>query len=137
MSTFQSAKQLAVKGKRSTTDLIRALRRIDTLTKETFFKLFDAMVQPSLLYASEVWGLLHDDSPIEKVHLHACKKILNIPVRTPSDMVYGELGRYPLLVNISVRTIKFWLRITKMDLERIPKQAYLLLNNLDLLGKTN
>ena len=105
------------------------------MSRETFFKLFDSIVQHTLLYATEVLGLLHDDCPVEKVHLYACKKFLNVPARTPNDMVYGELGRYPLVVNLCVRTIKFWFRISKMEISRIPKQAYQLLQNLDAQRK--
>eukprot|EP00745_Piridium_sociabile_P006243 TRINITY_DN14019_c0_g1_i8.p1 TRINITY_DN14019_c0_g1~~TRINITY_DN14019_c0_g1_i8.p1 ORF type:complete len:809 (-),score=78.12 TRINITY_DN14019_c0_g1_i8:134-2281(-) len=137
MSTFQAAKCLAIKGKRATADIIRTLKKIDSMTRETFFKLFDTIVQPSILYSSEIWGPLHDGSPAEKVHLYACKRFLNVPVRTPSTMVYGELRRYPLVVNCYIRSLKFWLRIVKMDICRLPKQAYILLTNLDNLGKIN
>ena len=107
------------------------------MTREIFFKLFDSIVQPSILYGSEIWGLLQDNSAIERVHLYACKKYLNVPIRTPSAMVYGELGRYPLVVNCYIRALKYWLRIIKMETHRLPRQSYTLLIKLDKLGKTN
>ena len=33
---------------------------------------------------------------IERVHLYACKRFLHVLDKTPNDIVYGELGRYPL-----------------------------------------
>ena len=37
---------------------------------------------------------------IERVHLYACKRILRVLGKTPNDIVYGELGRYPLWIKI-------------------------------------
>jgi hypothetical protein len=35
---------------------------------------------------------------IEKVHLQFLKKNLGVRITTPNFLVYGELGRYPLIV---------------------------------------
>ena len=137
MSFTSSANQLAVKGKRAAVDIVRALRQIDNMSRQTFFKLFDTIVQPTLLYAAEVWGLLQSNSSVETVHLYACKKFLSVPVRTPTEMVYGELGRYPLRVNCFVKILQYWFRLIKMDISRIPKQAYMMLVRLDEQGKMN
>ena len=58
MSTKQSSKQLALKGKKAAFDMVRVMDKLEVATKHIFFKLFDSQIQPSLLYASEVWGLL-------------------------------------------------------------------------------
>ena len=52
-------------------------------------------------------------------------------------MIYGELGRYPLYINASLRCIKYWLRLLKMDRARLPKQAYLMMLEQDKNGKRN
>ena len=64
-----------------------------------------------LNYGAEVWGLNCDIKIIERVHLFALKRFLNVSIRTPNDLVYGETGRYPLYVNIYVKCIKYWLKI--------------------------
>ena len=46
-------------------------------------------------------------------------------------MVYGELGRYPLFVNSTLRCLKYWLLVLKMDDIRIPKQAYKMMILID------
>jgi len=91
-----------------------------------FFRLYDAQVQPSLLYGSELWGLEKRDH-IEKAHVFACKRFLNATMKTPNAMCSGELGRYPLYINTTIRAVKYWLRLCRMSVDRLPKQAYLMM----------
>jgi hypothetical protein len=39
------------------------------------------------------------------------KTILRLKVSTPNFMVYGELGRYPLEIDIKVRMISYWYKL--------------------------
>lgn len=137
MSLRESANQLATKGKNALFKVLRAYSNLENMSRQTFFKLFDTMIQPILLYASEVWSLLVTDDPTEKVHLFACKRYLNVATRTPNKMVYGELGRHPIGINGKVRALKFWFRLLKMDDSRLPKQAYRMLFSMDIDGKRN
>jgi hypothetical protein len=66
--------------------------------------LFDKMIKPILLYGCEVWGFGKNEV-LERVHLKFCKILLNLKSSTPSYMVYDELGRYPIDIDIKVRTI--------------------------------
>ena len=53
------------------------MNKLEVATKHIFFKLFFlSQIHASLLYASEVWGLLVTDDDIEKVHTYACKQFL-------------------------------------------------------------
>lgn len=70
-------------------------------------KIFDTLVRPILLYGCEVIGYEKNDN-IEKVHLQFLKKILKVRATTPSHLVYGELGRFPLIVDIKCRILCFW-----------------------------
>ena len=60
------------------------------------------MVKPILLYDCEIWGFRNNDV-LEKVHLKFCKTILNLKTSTPNYMIYGELGRYPVEIDIKIR----------------------------------
>ena len=62
----------------------------------------------------EVWGLEADLKVVERYNLFALKRFLNVSSQSPNVMVYGETGRYPLFVNIFVKSVKYWLRILKM-----------------------
>ncbi len=85
------------RARRGTFEIIKTLRKLGCSSPSLFFKLFDAQIVPSLLYGSELWGIKARES-IEKVHIQACKLFLNVPPHTPNDMVYGELGRFPLYI---------------------------------------
>ena len=50
---------------------------------------------------------------IERVHLYACKRFLHVLDKTPNDIVYGELGRYPLWITSISKSIKYWFRLLK------------------------
>ena len=111
ISLQESAKQLALKGKRARFDVLRLHSRLEQMTRNTFFKIFDSKMQPILLYSSEVWGVLvKDNNPDESVHLIACKRFLNVAARPPNKMVYSELGRHPLQISCYIRAIKCWFR---------------------------
>jgi hypothetical protein len=45
-------------------------------------KIFDSLVEPILLYESEILGIGKNDN-IEKVHLQFLKRILNVSAATP------------------------------------------------------
>ena len=61
---------------------------------------------------AEVWGLEADLKVVERIHLFALKRFLNVSSRTPNVMVYGETGRYPLFVNIFVKSVKYCVTYT-------------------------
>ena len=48
---------------------------------------------------------------IERFHLTFCIILINLEMLTPSYMIYGELGCYPMDVDIKVRTISYWARL--------------------------
>ena len=48
---------------------------------------------------------------LKKIHLKFCKILLNLKTSTPSYMVYGELGRYPIYIDIKIRTVCYWARL--------------------------
>ena len=74
--------------------LISKSRRLN-LSTDIQLHLFDSLVVPILLYGCEIWGY-ENNSLIEKLHLKFCKYILRVKKTTPSCMIYGELGRFPL-----------------------------------------
>jgi hypothetical protein len=79
--------------------------------------LFDKLVKLRLLYGCEIWDFGNNDI-LEKVHLKFCKIILHLKATTPNCMIYGELGRYPLYIDINLRNILYWAKlITGKDIK--------------------
>ena len=77
-------------------------------------KLFDVLIKPILLYASEVWGgfgirkqndcdivkqlLMLETSPYEKMYIKTMKFALRLHSRTSNVGCRAELGRLPLYI---------------------------------------
>ena len=64
--------------------------------------MYRTCVMPALEYGAGVWGpgVLHGDSIdiIEDFWISNARFILNIPLRTPTAAVQGELGWFPFAV---------------------------------------
>ena len=118
--------EFAGKAKNKVLTIFKTLYKLGRIETDIFFRLFDAQVSPMLIYASEVWGLASKETlqTIEKVHMYACKRILGVTPRTPNTLVQGELNRFPLAIETQIRVIKYWAKLTKLDIHRLPRQAY-------------
>ena len=134
LSFSRAFEDLAARGRKGTVEVYRILWKLGDVSPVLFFKMFDSQISPILMYGSEVWGL-HNHNVIEKVHLFALKKLLNVAPRTPNDLVYGDTGRYPLFVKARVNCLRYWLRLVRMDENRLPKKAYNMLLHLHGSGK--
>ena len=101
--TFSPAiKALRIKATRALY-AIKAKININNLPIKLALKLFDALVKPILLYASEIWEpFLNQDydkwdgNEVEKVHLQFLKQILGVNRSTTNILVRGELNRHSM-----------------------------------------
>ncbi len=103
-------KRLADKALRAMYELLK-IGRLYKLSIKLQLELFDKMVKPILLYGCEIWGFGKNDV-LERIHLKFCKIILNLKSSTPNYMVYGELGRFPIDIDIKIRCVSFWYRLS-------------------------
>ena len=74
--------------------LLRKIKKL-SLPVDMQIDLFNKTVKPVLLYGCEVCGFGNNDM-LERVQLKFLKYILKLKKSTPSNMVYGETGVYPL-----------------------------------------
>ena len=132
-----SLEQMALKAKKCIFGVLRFLWSLGENSPKLFFKIFDTQIQPVLTYGSEVWGLTADHTVIEKVHLFAIKRLLNVSIKTPNALVYCESGRYPLFIQTFTKCIRYWLKLIRMNETRIPKKAYRTLYALHCNDKNN
>lgn len=128
--------ELSTKGKRGVMAIQKTMRKLNTADPCLFWKMFDTQIEPILTYAAEVWGLDEAQS-IEKVHTFAIKRFLNVPLHSSNKMVYGETGRYPLFIRTTVKCIKYWIKLTRLPMTRLSRQAYKMLLAQSEAGREN
>ena len=97
-------------------------------------KLFDSVVKPVALYGADIWGgfiwennnkkgkivsnekfiqkLFSDKTIFEQLHIKFCKRALNVHRKATNLACRGELGRYPLIVDICTTIIKYYQRLS-------------------------
>ena len=105
---------------------------------KTLLHLFDHTIKPILLYGSEIWGQfppnkLHSKGDlyfsqlckdsIEKSHIKFCKYILQVSKRATNIAVMGELGRYPLYLEVLLNMVKYWFRLSEQT-DSLIKEAF-------------
>ena len=99
--------QLKSQASRAMFSLLNKCRTFD-LPIDITLELFDCLVVTQMLYACEVWGENKGVEILEKLHLKFLKYVLKVKQNTCNNMVYGELGRFPLNVAIKKRIIGYW-----------------------------
>jgi len=130
----KAVQNLANQGNKALNVLSIARKTIGYFHCSTHFKLFDSVILPILSYGSEIWGFQYYDE-IERVHRKWCRRLLGVPMHSANEAVVGECGRHPVFVHTIKRCMCFWIRLLEMPPERIPRQAYIMLCNLDALGR--
>ena len=113
----------ALFGLRKNTDISR-------LKPSLACKIFDTMIRSILPYNCEIWEAYQkqdfktwDRSPIEKTHLHFCKRYLEVSNKASNAACRGEVGRFPLKVGINEKILKYimYLRDVEMSVECRPR----------------
>ena len=94
----------------------------------TVSKLFNSLVAPILLYNYEIWGAFMNNKKLQRVNsfvekmfddknkhellqLKMAKIALGVHKKSNNMAVRGELGLYPLNIDIYIRMIKYFLRL--------------------------
>ena len=107
------------------------------LTPKLSLRVFEAQIEPLLLYSSEVLFIGKEISDFEMVHLSFLKNMLGVKQQNTSVTIYGDTGRYPLFLKQQILALKYWIRLMSL-----PKSCYLSivynsLAYLDFIGETN
>ena len=98
---------------------------------KTLLHVFDHTVKPILTYGSEIWGAFDSkkltdkgdcyfekickELQIELIHTKICKFSLGVGKRSSNMAVIGELGRYPLFIEIIVNMFLYLSRLEKTE----------------------
>ena len=94
-------------------------------------KIFDSMISPILTYNSEVWGAFvksdfkswDSSSAIEKIHLHFCKRYLQVHNKASNIACRAELGKFPMIIDINKDMLNYLGYLISKDEDSIVKQA--------------
>ena len=110
---------------------LRSRLPFNSLPIKTVLKVFDACIQPILLYGSELWGAYTnmdwkrwDESKIERVHTQFLKRLLGVNRSTTNLMTRAELGRHSLQELITRRYVRYISYLGNKEPEYLCKQAY-------------
>ena len=97
---------------RASRAMFALLKKCNTLNLpiDLILDLFDKTIVPILTYGCEVWGFEKLDI-LQKLQQKFYKILLRLRTSTPSLMVFGETGQYPLWVTIKVRMLCFWFKL--------------------------
>ncbi|XP_025099686.1 uncharacterized protein LOC112567141 isoform X3 [Pomacea canaliculata] len=104
--------------------LIKKCRKLD-LPLDTQINLFDSCIKPILLYGSEIWAFESLDM-CDRMQLRFLKMLLNVKSSTPTCMVLGELGTFPVSIFAKCRLLCFWYRLYMEHNSGTPKLSVLL-----------
>ena len=107
---FQKAqKRLCTAGNRAMFSLLKKCRKLN-LPIDIQLDLFEKCVHPILLYGCEVWG--HESLEIvSKFQLRFLKLALGLGKTTATCMILGELGCYPIKIEVNCRLLTFWYKL--------------------------
>ena len=125
-------RELKVQGRRAMFSLVQKCRMLQ-LPISVQLELFNSLVQPILTYSCEVWGYSNVDI-IESLQLEFLKYIMNMKKSTPSCLVYGESGQFPLYIHVYCRMVIFW---HKLIMNNENKMSKLILKTLYECHKFN
>ena len=130
---------------------IRSVMSGCDLTPKLNLQLFDKLIKPICLYGSEIWaeslvnntvetkcsGIFEraENKLIERLHIKYCKIALGVHNKSTNKAVMGELGRYPLTLDVLVQIVKFFIHVNE-NKNNSPLLEAALTENLGTLGKS-
>ena len=106
-----------------------------SLPMDLLWHIFDVSIAPIVLYGSEVWGSFARDKLLDQVDAKYAKQILGLPRGCPYAPIALESNRIlSVFWKARLRPVTYWLRILKMQNDRLVKKAYLVQRNLHKEG---
>ena len=90
----------------------------------TYLHIFDTQIRPILEYGSVIWFNNQSIEVLEKVQTKYLKRALGVGDSTPHLALYGDTGKFPLLLRQRYAFLKFWVRLTQMSQGTILRDIY-------------
>jgi len=113
-----TANTLASAGSRALGGIIHKFFKMNGMNYATYLKLFDTCVAPVLNYGSEIWGF-KPYQKLETVQHRFAKSFLGTAKTTPTSMIIGDCGLYPLHITRKVNMVKYFHKLSTMSTDRL------------------
>ena len=107
------------------------------LTPKLSLRVFEAQIEPILMYGSEVLFIGKEISDFEMVHLSFLKNMLGVKQQTTAVTIFGDTGRYPLFLKQQILALKYWIRLISLPKSCYLRIVYNSLASLDFIDETN
>ena len=114
-SLLAGVEDLAVSARKAYYALLQKARKLGGLPVNIMCNLFSVLIEPIMLYASEIWGVKRFEV-MERVLLTFCKYVLQVPSNCSTVGVLGELGRFPFHLITQTRAVNYFSRISKPEI---------------------
>ena len=89
------------------------------------------MVRPILCYGAQVWSYQYNEK-VESVHLSFCKRYCLLPQQTSANVLDYH---FALCTYYMTQSVKYWIKLLRMDTHHYPFQCYKMLKQLDDTGR--
>ncbi len=132
---MKGAEECAIAAERAYYALRGLHKKMRGLRTPDICYLFTALVEPVMLYASEIWGSVRIKRP-ESLLLRFCKTVLKVPPSCTSTAIYGELGRTPVFLTLQVRAVKYYNRLQSANCPPIVSEAFVTSKHLKRMKNT-
>ena len=90
---------------------------IANVQMESLFKLYHAVVVPTIAYSCGTWIKCEsDNSKLNQIQISVLRRILKLPISTPLVCIYMENGILPLNLECEKRQLMYlWTLLNKKD----------------------
>ncbi|UYV66972.1 hypothetical protein LAZ67_4003502 [Cordylochernes scorpioides] len=113
---------------------IRLIKKEKINSLKVALNLFDSVIKSILLYAAPVWAWDNTDI-IDQLQNTFIKNFLNLPRYIPGYIVRLETGRISLTFTTIKLILKYFIRLQKMEENRLPKLCWNRLKEISLMTK--
>ena len=128
-------KYLCDQARKAIFSLQKKLRAIGKLPPKLLFHAFDTLIKPILIYGSDVWGISATGRlTVDKVFFQFMRCAISVKATTSNVITLGECGRLPPSVGCQISVLCFLNRLHNMAGDRVVKQVFLELSNLNSRG---
>ncbi len=138
-SFTQAIERLKSKADRAYISLRQSFNFYNGTSVKVMIKLFDSMIQPILVYGSEIWAMfgwrkydlecikkivISKQHTFEKWHSKFYKHTLGLDQHTPDIMAKAELGRIPIIAAIIKRCYGYWQHLLNTNSQLFTHTAF-------------